>query len=114
MELELREKREKLLKKPKSIGDLSAVVTGTLLAYCLPVTIPLWILIIGDFFAIVVVKELFGGLGKNFMNPALAARCFLLISFSRIMTQYPVMGGGFIQKGFDAVTTANAKSLFGL
>ena len=67
----------KLLKKPKSIGNLSALVTGTLLAYCLPATIPLWILIIGDFFAIVVVKELFGGLGKNFMNPALAARVFL-------------------------------------
>ena len=67
----------KLLKKPTSVGDLSAVVTGTLLAYCLPATIPLWVLIIGDFFAIVVVKELFGGLGKNFMNPALAGRVFL-------------------------------------
>ena len=67
----------KLLKKPKSIGDLSAVVTGTLLAYCLPVTIPVWVLIIGDFFAIIIVKELFGGLGKNFMNPALGGRVFL-------------------------------------
>jgi len=67
----------KVLKKPSSIGDLSAVVTGILLAYCLPVTIPLWVVIIGDFVAIVIVKQLFGGIGKNFMNPALLARAVL-------------------------------------
>ena len=67
----------KLLKKPDSTGDLSAAVTGVLLAYTLPVSIPWWILLIGDAFAIILVKQLFGGIGKNFMNPALAARAFL-------------------------------------
>lgn len=64
-------------KKPSSIGDLSAVVTGMLLAFCLPVSAPMWIPVAGAFFAIVIVKQLYGGLGKNFMNPALAARAFL-------------------------------------
>ena len=98
----------KLLKKPESIGDLSAVVTGTLLAYCLPVTIPLWILIIGDFFAIVIVKELFGGLGKNFMNPALAGRAFLF-SWPVAMTTWmePLSYTGFFRiSTADAVTRA--------
>ncbi|MEG2377935.1 MAG: RnfABCDGE type electron transport complex subunit D [Clostridia bacterium] len=65
------------LKKPSTVYDLSAVVTGMLLAFNLPVSTPLWIPVIGAFFAIVVVKQLYGGLGKNFMNPALAARAFL-------------------------------------
>ena len=98
----------KLLKKPKSIGDLSAVVTGTLLAYCLPVTIPLWILIIGDFFAIIVVKQLFGGLGKNFMNPALAGRVFLF-SWPVVMNTWmvPLSYSSFFQVSTaDAVTSA--------
>ena len=98
----------KLLKKPRSIGNLSAVVTGTLLAYCLPVTIPLWILIIGDFFALVVVKELFGGLGKNFMNPALAARAFLF-SWPVAMNTWmaPLSYTGFFHLSTaDAVTHA--------
>ncbi len=98
----------KLLKKPQSIGDLSALVTGTLLAFCLPATIPLWILIIGDFFAIVVVKELFGGLGKNFMNPALAGRVFLF-SWPVAMTTWmePLSYTGFFQlSAADAVTRA--------
>jgi electron transport complex protein RnfD len=68
---------EKLMKKPVTIHDLSAAVTGLLLAFCLPVTTPYWVLLIGDFFAIVIVKQLYGGLGKNFMNPALAGRVFL-------------------------------------
>ena len=70
------------------ISDLSACVTGVLLALNLPVSIPLWQAALGSVFAIIVVKELFGGLGQNFMNPALAARCFLLISFPVSMTSF--------------------------
>ncbi|MGN0130917.1 MAG: RnfABCDGE type electron transport complex subunit D [Lachnospiraceae bacterium] len=74
--------------KKNTIGDLSAVVTGLLLALNLPPKAPWWIGVIGGAFAIVVVKMLFGGLGQNFMNPALGARCFLLISFTSIMTNF--------------------------
>lgn len=77
-----------LYKKKQTIGDLSAVVTGLLLALNLPVSIPLWAAALGGIFAILVVKCLFGGLGQNFMNPALAARCFLLISFPALMTNF--------------------------
>ncbi len=79
---------EAVMKKPLTIFDFSAVVTGLLLALNLPPKAPLWIGIIGGVFAILVVKMLFGGLGQNFMNPALAARCFLLISFPVIMTDF--------------------------
>ncbi len=77
-----------LYRKKMTITDLSAVVTGLLLALNLPVTIPLWMAALGGVFAILVVKMLFGGLGQNFMNPALAARCFLLISFPKAMTAF--------------------------
>ncbi len=77
----------KLMKKSSTIGDLSAVVTGMLLAFCLPATVPLWIVLVGDFFAIVVVKQLFGGIGKNFVNPALAARAFLF-SYPVVMSTW--------------------------
>ena len=77
-----------LIRKKQTIGDLSAVVTGLLLALNLPVSAPLWIGAMGSVFAILVVKMLFGGLGQNFMNPALAARCFLLISFPALMTNF--------------------------
>ena len=77
-----------LYQKKMTITDLSAVVTGLLLALNLPVTIPLWMAALGGVFAILVVKLLFGGLGQNFMNPALAARCFLLISFPAQMTAF--------------------------
>lgn len=77
-----------ICKKENTIRDLSAVVTGILLALNLPPAVPWWIGVIGGFFAIVVVKMLFGGLGQNFMNPALGARCFLLISFTSIMTNF--------------------------
>ena len=77
-----------LYKKKLTITDLSAVVTGLLLALNLPVSAPLWIGALGGVFAILVVKMLFGGLGQNFMNPALAARCFLLISFPALMTNF--------------------------
>lgn len=79
---------EKICKKKITIGDYSAVVTGLLLALNLPSTAPWWIGVIGGVFAILVVKMLFGGLGQNFMNPALGARCFLLISFTSIMTNF--------------------------
>ncbi len=79
---------EKLMKKPVTIGDFSAVVTGLLLALNLPSTVPWWICVIGGVFAILVVKMLFGGLGQNFMNPALGARCFLLIAYTSIMTNF--------------------------
>lgn len=79
---------EKICKKKITIGDYSAVVTGLLLALNLPVSAPWWIGVVGGVFAILVVKMLFGGLGQNFMNPALGARCFLLISFTSIMTNF--------------------------
>ena len=77
-----------LYKKKTTVTDMSAVVTGLLLALNLPVNIPLWMAALGGVFAILVVKCLFGGLGQNFMNPALAARCFLLISFPSQMTDF--------------------------
>ena len=83
---------EKLMKKPVTINDFSAAVTGLLLALNLPPTLPWWMGALGAVFAIVVVKQLFGGLGQNFMNPALAARCFLLIWFAGQMT-YVVYDG---------------------
>ena len=79
---------EKICKQKVTIGDYSAVVTGLLLALNLPVSAPWWIGVVGGVFAILVVKMLFGGLGQNFMNPALGARCFLLISFTSIMTNF--------------------------
>lgn len=79
---------EKIVHKKSTVGDLSAVVTGLLLALNLPHTLPWWQAVLGGVFAIVVVKMLFGGLGQNFMNPALAARCFLLICFTGQMTYF--------------------------
>ena len=78
------------MKKASTVGDYSAVVTGILLAYNLPADFPLWMAVIGGVFAVLVVKLLFGGLGQNFMNPALAARVFLLISFPARMTSFAV------------------------
>ncbi len=96
------------LKKPDSTGDLSAAVTGVLLVFTLPVSIPWWIILIGDAFAIVLVKQLFGGIGKNFMNPALAARAFLF-SWPVAMTRWiaPLSYRSFFQLSTaDAVTAA--------
>ena len=78
----------RLMKRDNTISDLSAVVTGVLLAFNLPVTIPLWIAVIGAFVAIVIVKQLFGGIGQNFANPAIAARVVLLVSFTGQMTHW--------------------------
>jgi len=82
-----------LMKKPSGVGDLSAVVTGMLLSFNLSAAVPYWMVIIGAFFAIVIVKQLFGGLGKNFMNPALAARVFLF-SFPEFMNFFPAANPG--------------------
>lgn len=79
---------EVICRKPITIRDCSAVVTGLLLAMNLPSTVPYWIPVIGGVFAIVIVKMLFGGIGQNFMNPALGARCFLLLSFASLMTDF--------------------------
>lgn len=81
---------EKFMGLPITTYDMSAFLTGLLLGLNLPVTVPLWLPVIGGVFAIIIVKQLFGGLGKNFMNPALAARCFLLISFAGPMTNFAV------------------------
>lgn len=79
---------EKIIHKESTIKDLSAVVTGLLLALNLPVTLPWWEAVLGGVFAIGIVKMMFGGLGQNFMNPALGARCFLLIAFAADMTNF--------------------------
>lgn len=87
---------QKGMHKKVTVGDYSAALTGLLLALNLPPELPVWMAILGSAFAIIVVKQLFGGLGQNFMNPALGARCFLLLSFSRYMTAFV----------YDGVSTA--------
>ena len=79
---------EMLLKKPNTAGDLSAVVTGIILALNMPVGMPLWIAVVGAFVAIIITKQLFGGLGYNFANPALVGRIVLFLSFSKTMTAW--------------------------
>ena len=85
---------EKCMHKTITVGDFSAVLTGLLLGMNMPPMIPLWMPALGSVFAILVVKQLFGGLGQNFMNPALAGRCFLMISFAGKMTDFTVPAGG--------------------
>ena len=92
---------EKLMKKPSTISDCSALVTGLILALNMPPEIPVWIPALGGIFAIIVVKQLYGGLGQNFMNPALAARCFLLISFAGFMNNF-----SSAKLGFDSMSGA--------
>ena len=79
-----------ITRRRQTVDDLSAVVTGVLLAFTLPANVPYWAVLLGDFFAIVVVKQLFGGLGKNFLNPALAGRAFLF-SFPAVMSTFPAV-----------------------
>ena len=97
----------KIMKRDTTIGDLSAVVTGLLLALNLPVNINPLIAVFGSVFAIVVVKQMFGGIGMNFVNPALAARIVLLVSFPSSMMSYPP---AFFYKSADAVTSATPLS----
>ena len=94
----------KLMHKDSSIGDLSAVVTGMLISFCIPAGAPFWLPIIGAFFAIVVVKQLYGGIGKNFLNPALAARAFMF-SWPVIMTTWMAPFG---YSSFFSMSTAEA------
>ena len=99
----------KLMHKPNPCGDLSAAITGVLLVFVCPVTLPYWTIIIGDFFAIVVVKQLFGGLGTNFLNPALAGRAFLMLCYPVPMTTWVLPGKenwASVLSATDAVTGA--------
>lgn len=99
----------KLMKKDNSIGDLSACVTGVLIAMVIPASAPWWMPIVGAAFAMIVVKQLFGGLGKNFLNPALAARAFLMASWPVIMTTWAVPTA--LSKVIDGTTMATPLSL---
>lgn len=100
---------EYFMKKKVTIGDYSAAVTGLLLALNLPAGVPYWMPVLGSVFAILIVKQIYGGLGQNFMNPALAARCFLLISFTGIMTDFTYTGNLSVTS--DAVSGATPLAL---
>ncbi len=94
----------KVMKRSNTVGDLSAVVTGIILAFNLPATLPLWMAVVGSVFAIVVVKQMFGGVGQNFVNPAMTARIVLMVSFPTAMAQWVAP---FTDTwAADAVTTA--------
>ena len=99
----------KLMKKPNSIGDLSACVTGMLIAMVVPATAPWWMCVVGAAFAMIIVKQLYGGIGKNFLNPALAARAFMMASWAVIMTTWAVPST--LTKVVDATTMATPLSL---
>ncbi|MBP5749446.1 MAG: RnfABCDGE type electron transport complex subunit D [Firmicutes bacterium] len=104
----------KLLNRPQTIGDWSAVVTGVILAFNLPVTLPIWMAIIGCFVAIVIVKQVFGGLGENFANPAIVGRIVLFIGFATPMTNWAVtsrMSSVIRENAADAVTGATPLGL---
>jgi RnfABCDGE-type electron transport complex D subunit/RnfABCDGE-type electron transport complex G subunit len=103
-----------IAKRPNTVKDGSAVVTGLLLALSLPPAVPLYIPLLGSVFAILFVKCFFGGLGKNFMNPAVTARCFLLISFGSVMTNYAVDGvsGATPLAALQAGDVINVSSLY--
>ena len=96
-----------IARRPVAVDDLSAVVTGILMAFTLPVAVPIWVVLLGDAFAIIIVKQLYGGLGRNFMNPALAGRAFLVVcfpamlgAFTKIRTTLPLFATP------DAITAA--------
>lgn len=103
---------QKFTKKPITIKDLSAVVTGMLLAYNLPANVPIYVVIVGAFVAIILAKQVFGGIGQNFINPALAARAFLLAAYPMQVTNFPqpleVVGGS---GALDAITSATPLAL---
>lgn len=97
----------KITKKPKTVGDLSAVLTGVLLAFNCPSSLPYEIAIVGSFAAIVVIKQLFGGIGQNLVNPAVTARVFMFIAFATPMTSWPTPRGGHATGAVvDATTSA--------
>lgn len=102
---------QKISKQESTIGDFSAVVTGLLLAFNVPASLPWWMCLLGAAFAIIVVKMVFGGIGNNFVNPALAARAFLLASFPVAMTMWTRTGVNWVSSGnIDAYTTATPLS----
>lgn len=92
----------RLMKRDNTIGDMSAIVTGLILAMNLPVTLPYWMAVIGSFVAIVITKQLFGGLGQNFANPAITARIVLMVSFPAAMTNWIKP----LEYDYDAVSSA--------
>lgn len=102
---------QKCMKQPVTTGDFSALLTGLLLALNLPATIPLWTCVVGGVFAIIVAKQMFGGLGQNFMNPALAGRCFMMLSFSSAMTSFTVKKGAAYMYGVAVDATSSATPL---
>lgn len=102
---------QKISKQESTIGDFSAVVTGLLLAFNVPASLPWWMCLLGAAFAIIVVKMVFGGIGNNFVNPALVARAFLLASFPVAMTLWTRTGVNWVSSGnIDAYTTATPLS----
>ena len=102
---------QKISKQESTIGDFSAVVTGLLLAFNVPASLPWWMCLLGAAFAIIVVKMVFGGIGNNFVNPALAARAFLLASFPVAMTLWTRTGVNWVSsENIDAYTTATPLS----
>lgn len=102
---------QKISKQESTIGDFSAVVTGLLLAFNVPASLPWWMCLLGAAFAIIVVKMVFGGIGNNFVNPAFAARAFLLASFPVAMTLWTRTGVNWVSSGnIDAYTTATPLS----
>lgn len=109
---------QKVMKKKVMVGDMSAAVTGLLLAMNIPSTLPIWMEVVGCAFAIIIVKQLFGGLGQNFMNPALAARCFLLLAYTRPMTDFVIDGVSaatplqMLKPGGEAVGVTDLLSMF--
>ncbi len=96
----------KIMKRDNTISDLSAIVTGVLLAFNLPVSIPLWMCVVGSVFAIVVVKQFFGGIGQNFVNPAIGGRIMMLVSFASAMTDWTAPLEWYKNGGIDAMSTA--------
>ena len=101
---------QKITKEESTIGDFSSVVTGLLLAFNVPASLPWWMCLAGGAFAIIVIKMVFGGIGNNFINPALGARAFLLASFPVAMTAWTKPGVNWIGSNLDAVTTATPLS----
>lgn len=100
-----------ICKKDNTVKDLSAVVTGLLLAYNLPVSIPIWQAVIGSFFAIIVVKQLFGGIGQNFANPAITARIFMLVAFSTSMTNWTMGDAETVATPLKVMSSGDMTSL---
>lgn len=102
---------QRCMKQPVTTNDFSALLTGLLLALNLPATIPLWMCVIGGVFAIIVAKQMFGGLGQNFMNPALAGRCFMMLSFSSAMTSFTMKEGSDLLYGIAVDASSSATPL---